>query len=153
MILTWHDIIYKEADMIIKNLDKKDIASYKTLMDKVFGGSADLSSYEKYESGPYEIIVAMEKEKVIGAITLYKIELFTFDHYPALELFNLGVDSDYRGQGIAEKIFDYVLAYAKEKGYRSISVNCGANAHAAHKLYEKMGFSQGGSVRFNRAVE
>lgn len=139
--------------MEIKKLDKKYIASYKDLIDKVFGESNPIEDYQKYENGNYEIIVAMDGEKVVGALTFYKIELFTFPSYPALELFNLGVDSDYRGQGIAEQIFDYVINYAKENGYKTIAVNCGVNSFPAHKLYEKMGFRQSSSVRFGMEVK
>lgn len=139
--------------MEITYLEKSDIASYKALIDKVFGSSNDISEYDNYERGNYEILVAKDGEKIAGTLGFYKMELFSYDHQPSLELFNLAVDPDYRGRGIADALFEHMLNYAKENSYKSISVNCGKTAYAAHKLYEKMGFSENTSVRFSRRLD
>lgn len=139
--------------MEITYLEKADIASYKALIDKVFGTSNDIAEYENYERGNYEILVAKDGDRIAGSLGFYKMKLFTYDHQPSLELFNLAVDPDYRGRGIAGALFKYMFNYAKENSYKSISVNCAKTAYAAHKLYEKQGFSENTSIRYSRRVD
>ena len=79
--------------MIIERLKKEDLKLYKDLIDEAFDGSNSIDSYEKYDenSRVYQIIVAKEDNKIVGSITFYKIDLFTFSFQPCLEIFNVCV--------------------------------------------------------------
>lgn len=136
--------------MIIERLKKCDIKSYKDLIDETFDGSNGLEFYNKYDENNknYEIIVAKENDKIIGSITMYKIDLFTFSFQPAIEIFNVAVLKEYRGKGIAKMLFQYIIEYAKNNGYKSIHLTCLDNAYNAHKLYESVGMKRASSVKF-----
>jgi len=136
--------------MIIERLKKEDIKSYKELIDECFDGSNELDFYEKYEenNSNYEIIVAKENDKIIGSITMYKLELFTFSFQPAIEIFNVSVLKEYRKKGVAKKIFEYIIDYAKNNGYKSIHLTCLDTAFNAHKLYESVGMKRASSVKY-----
>lgn len=136
--------------MVVEILKKSDIESYKALIDECFGGSNDFSEYEKYnpEAG-YQIVVAKDGNKIVGSITFYKIDLFTFSFQPALEIFNVAVLENYRRQKIAQKIFEYIIDYAKKTGYKSIYLTCLDTAIPAHKLYESLGFVKANSFKYN----
>lgn len=136
--------------MIIEQLKKEDIKSYKELIDECFDGSNELNFYEKYEenNSNYEIIVAKENDKIIGSITMYKLELFTFSFQPAIEIFNVSVLKEYRKKGVAKKIFEYIIDYAKNNGYKSIHLTCLDTAFNAHKLYESVGMKRASSVKY-----
>ena len=79
---------------------------------------------------------------------MYKLELFTFDFQPALEIFNVAVLKEYRGKKVAKSIFDYIINYAKNNGYKSIHLTCLDTAYNAHKLYESVGMKRASSVKY-----
>ncbi len=136
--------------MLVELLKKSDLKSYKELIDECFDGSNDISEYEKYNpEANYKIVVAKDGEKVVGSITFYKLDLFTFSFQPVLEIFNVAVLKDYRGQKIAKNLFGYVFDYAKENGYKSINLTCLDTAIPAHKLYESVGFNRTSSVKYS----
>lgn len=141
--------------MIIEKLKKEDISSYKELIDNVFDGSNPIEEYNKYDENNdvYEIIVAKKDDRVVGSITMYKINLFTYSFQPALEVFNVAVHIDYRGEGIAKKIFAYIFEYAKKEGFKQIFLTCLETAHGAHKLYESIGFVKAPSVKYVKDIK
>lgn len=53
---------------------------------------------------------------------------------------SIAVFSDYRGQGIASKLIEYIFNYGKEKGFKNVSLNCEVENEGAMKLYRKFGF-------------
>lgn len=139
--------------MIIERLKYKDIENYKKLIDEVFDGSNDIEEYKKYdENANYAIIVAKENEEIIGSITFYEMKLFTFSFQPTLELFNVSVKKEYRDKGVATNIFNYIIDYAKENGFKSINLTCLDTAISAHKLYEKMGMTRTSSIKYNMSL-
>lgn len=136
--------------MIIEKLKREDLKLYKNLIDECFDGSNDIDIYNEYdENANYEIIVAKKDGLIVGSITMYKIDLFTFSFQPVIEIFNVAVLEQYRGQKIAKKIFEYVFNYAKENGYKSINLTCLDTAYDAHHLYESVGFSRTSSIKYN----
>lgn len=137
--------------MIIETLQKEDLESYKALMDESFGGSNSLEVYQqKYQvDGPYNILVAKEGKRIIGSITFYRIDLFTYSFQPAFEIFNVAVLNEYRGQKIAKQLFTNIIDYAKDHGYKSIFLTCLDTATAAHRLYESVGFKKTSSVKYS----
>lgn len=140
--------------MIIERLKYKDIENYKKLIDEVFDGSNDIEEYKKYdENANYAIIVAKENEEIIGSITFYEMKLFTFSFQPTLELFNVSVKKEYRDKGVATNIFNYIIDYAKENGFKSINLTCLDTAISAHKLYEKMGMVRTSSIKYNMSLK
>ena len=88
--------------MHIEYLKSRDMAQYKSLIDECFGGSNSIEHYEaQYEENDrYSIIVAKDGDRVVGSITFYKIDLFTFSFQPSLEIFNVAVLEACRGKGM-----------------------------------------------------
>jgi len=136
--------------MIIERLKKEDINLYKNLIDNAFDESNSLDFYNKYDenNSNYQIIVAKEDDKIIGSVTMYKLDLFTFDFQPAIEIFNVAVLKEYRGKKVAKSIFEYIIDFAKKNGYNSIQLTCLDNAYNAHKLYESVGMEKASSVKY-----
>ena len=131
--------------MTIEKLTPADLSAYKALMDECFG-NCSIDGYR--ESGAYDIVVAKESGVLLGSMTLYKIELFTFGFQPCIELFNVAVTASARGRGIGRALMDYAKEYAKEHGYHSISLTCLEEATPAHKLYEAAGFKKAPSRKY-----
>lgn len=53
---------------------------------------------------------------------------------------DLCVDENYRRQGIGKRIFQYVLEYANEKKFDSITINVWEHNDRARAFYDKLGF-------------
>ena len=81
------------------------------------------------------------------------MKLFTFSFQPTLELFNVSVKKEYRDKGVATNIFNYIIDYAKENGFKSINLTCLDTAISAHKLYEKMGMVRTSSIKYNMSLK
>lgn len=137
--------------MIIERLKEKDLKQYKTLIDEAFDESNDIDSYYNYDenSDKYIILVAKVDDKIVGSVTFYKLDLFTFDFQPSLEIFNVAVLKEYRKQKIAKKLFEYAFSYAKDNGYKQVYLTCLDSAISAHKLYESVGMEKTSSVKYN----
>lgn len=141
--------------MLIEKLNKNDLPLYKKLIDECFGGSNDINKYiDSYDenNSNYEILVTKESGNIVGSMTFYKIDLFTFSFQPSLEVFNVCVASEYRGKKIAKNMFEYVIKYAKNNGYRSINLTCLDTAYDAHHLYESLGFNKTSSLKYNLLI-
>ncbi|NLA33230.1 MAG: GNAT family N-acetyltransferase [Mollicutes bacterium] len=135
---------------MIEILKKEDLNKYKELIDACFGSSTDLINYEKYmESSNYTILVFKENEKIIGSVTYYKIELFTFGYYPAVQLFNVCVLPEYRKNNIAAKLIEEVEVFCKNNGYKQMFINC---LEQLGGFYEKIGFTKDDSVKYIKMV-
>lgn len=140
--------------MIIEKLRKKDMNEYKALIDEAFGSSNDIAEYDKYseEDMNYEIIVLKEKEKIVGTVTMYKINLFTFSFQPVIELFNVAIKKEYRRQNLGRILLNYVIDYAKENGYHSINLTCLECEKDVHKFYEAVGFVKADSRKYKMSL-
>jgi len=142
-------------DLQIEYLKKGDMEQYKALIDECFDGSNGIEIYEENykENSDYLILVAKDKDRIVGSITFYKIDLFTFSFQPALEIFNVSVLEEYRGKKIGKQLFEYIIRYAKNNGYKTIFLTCLDTAHPAHRLYESIGFKRTSSVKYSFNVE
>jgi ribosomal protein S18 acetylase RimI-like enzyme len=137
--------------MTIEKLKSSDLAQYRNLIFECFDGSNSLETYtQNYDesSQNYDIVVAKDNNIIIGAATLYKIDLFTFSFQPCLELFNVCVAKDYRRNNVARELLEYIIIFAKNNEYKSIILNCLSDALPAQKLYESVGFKQTGSLKY-----
>ena len=137
----------------IEVLNKNNLTSYKSLIDGCFGSSNSIEQYQKYAlNDEYVIWVMKEDDIIIGSVTQYAIELFTFDFQPCLMLFNIAVSENYRNKGIGKQLLTYVIDKAKKDGYQSISLTCLDNAYPAHKTYESMGFHRSNSFKYTMDI-
>ena len=135
----------------IEKLKSKDIAKYKNLVDECFNGSNEQLIYDNsYDenSKSYQILVAKDNDKIVGSLTFYKIDLFTFSFQPALEIFNVCVKKEYRNQKIAKKLFERTIKFAKKNNYKSINLTCLDTATNAHRLYESLGMERTNSIKY-----
>ena len=136
--------------MKIEKLKYSELKEYKRLIDKSFENSSGISKYKKMynQDKNYEILVAKKDNKIIGSLTILKIDLFTFDFQPMLELFNVCVDSSYRENKVGTKLIKYVVDFAKKERYNSIALTCLENLPYIHSFYENVGFKKADSRKY-----
>jgi len=85
-------------------------------------------------------------EKLL-VLLLFIIVIYLLFFQPCLEFFNVCVSKEYRRNGIARGIFNYVFSYAKENGYNQIFLTCLDSAYSVHNLYESLDFKRMSSVK------
>lgn len=141
-------------NIIIEELKYEDLEQYKHLIDTCFGDSNCIEYYKNNynKNNNYTIIVAKDNDKIVGSITFYKMDLFTFSFQPVLEIFNVAVLKEYRRKNIAKKLFNHIIEYAKNNGFKSIYLTCLDTAYEAHKLYENIGFKKMSSIKYNLSL-
>jgi ribosomal protein S18 acetylase RimI-like enzyme len=81
-----------------------------------------------------QIFVALHDGDVIGtcAVTPHGVE--------GWELAKLAVSAGFRGQGIARRLVESSLAYARERGAERVFLVSNSRLQAALRLYESLGF-------------
>ncbi len=90
------------------------------------------------------IFVAVEKDYVLGyAFCIHKSienDLLLQDK-KTLYVDDICVDESARGKRIGTRLYEYVLSYAKEKGFDNITLNVWAFNEGAYQFYEKCGMT------------
>lgn len=143
------------VEIKIEYLKYEDLSEYKKMLDDVLGKSNSLEHFQAHykENHPNcKVIVAKKDSEIIGTITFALIDTFTSSMDPKVEFSNFATSLSARGTNAATLLMNFVTNYAKEHGYKSIVVNCLADASRAHRFYEKMGFERLDSVRFRLEV-
>lgn len=89
-----------------------------------------------YRQGGGELWVAVEDGRVAGTIALVD----NGDGVGSLR--KMFVDPAFRGSGIAARLLTVLLDHARARGLRTIYLGTTARYLAAHRFYEKSGFSR-----------
>ncbi|MDH6365186.1 ribosomal protein S18 acetylase RimI-like enzyme [Enterococcus sp. PF1-24] len=88
---------------------------------------------EKYLSRS-RIFVAERQSQVVGILLLLPTRP------EIVEIINLAVAEEFRGQGIATKLIHHVIELAKQENYQQIEVGTGSTGVEQLYLYQKCGF-------------
>ena len=83
-----------------------------------------------------EIFFALIEDKPIATVAMIPLKL---DIY---ELAKMTVDTQYRGNGIANKLMDKCILFAKEKEAKEIILITNDTLVIARNLYDKFGFKE-----------
>jgi ribosomal protein S18 acetylase RimI-like enzyme len=85
------------------------------------------------------MVTVNDDEKIVGVASLYLMPKIT---KLVSHLEDVVVSSEYRGQGLGEKLVLKVIEIAKDLGVQSIALTSRPSRVAANKLYQKIGFIQ-----------
>ena len=93
-----------------------------------------------YQQGAGDFWVARDGGRVVGTIALKDIG------NAQVALRKMFVDAAYRGRehGVAQRLLDTAIAWARKKGVREIILGTTVKFLAAHRFYEKNGFAKVG---------
>ncbi len=83
--------------------------------------------------------VAKDGERIVGVATLYVVQKIGKS---IAYIEDVVVHSEYRGQGLGEKIMTYLIEEARRRNVRSIGLSSRPARVAGNKLYRKLGFVQ-----------
>ena len=97
------------------------------------------------------VFVAEYNNRVVGFVHAEDYKTLYFDEL--INLLGLAVANDYRRQGVATKLIDFVEQWAKEIGIKMIRLNSGSSRKEAHEFYRKLGFdNEKEQIRFLKKI-
>lgn len=85
------------------------------------------------------VLFAKIGNQMAGFITCF-INFSTFKTRPYLNVHDVVVHKDFRGQGIGKKLMQKCIAIARERGYCKLTLEVRDDNHAAKALYKSLGF-------------
>lgn len=114
------DIQQNEFSLPIKREDQSDLANIPA----------------EFQQGNSNFWIAVDGDQLIGTIALSDLGA----NKGALR--KMFVHKDYRGatQGLAMKLLNTLITWAKEKQFSHLYLGTADKLHAAHRFYEKNGF-------------
>ena len=86
-----------------------------------------------------QILLAIDGEKVVGVAVCFEA-FSTFAGRPLLNIHDLAVTAEYRGQGVGTMLLDAVAQRARELGCCRVTLEVDTENPGAKKLYERSGF-------------
>lgn len=96
-----------------------------------------------FENPKTPVFVAVEDGKVLGhSFTILKEPPFSNNmiYHKTLFIDDLCVDQNTRGKKVGQKLYDYVIQFAKDEGCYNVTLNVWEGNDSARGFYEAMGF-------------
>ncbi len=87
-----------------------------------------------------ELIVVERKGAVVGTLQLTFLPYLTHRGGLRAQIEAVRVARRYRDLGIGQRLFDWAIGRAKEKGCRMVQLTTNASRGDAHRFYERLGF-------------
>ena len=111
------------------------------------GGGQQLSSYTRinlaatlHERSDCSVILAFDGARAVGLCNCFEC-FSTFACKPILNIHDIYVEEDYRGQGLAGKMMTYAEQLAREKGCCKVTLEVLTNNQAAKTAYQAAGYA------------
>ena len=99
-------------------------------------------AFEKIDSDPNQelMVVENESQEVIGTLQLSFIQYLTYQGGIRAQIEAVRVHENYRGKGIGQKLFEWAIGRAKEKGAHVVQLTTDKKRPEALRFYENLGF-------------
>lgn len=105
---------------------------------------------EKIINADGSYLFIAKDEKVAGTLTLVIYQIPT-GRKAWIE--DVVVDSNMRGKGIAEKLIQSAIDFARKEGIHKLDLTSSIERQAAHALYKKMGFEERSTTVFRLLID
>lgn len=136
--------------MKVRKLTAEDYLLYKTIRlesllkdPNAFGSTYEYDSvqadnYWQNTLNSYHIFGLFDDEKIIGCVGLEIPTMERFKH--TAKLWGMYVSEEYRGKGLAFKLIEELVNYAKSNEILQIHLSCMKVNEIAINFYNKLGF-------------
>jgi GNAT superfamily N-acetyltransferase len=111
--------------------------------DKTYYSESDISKHIKIltEKSDNKIFIALNEEGKAVGYTFTGV-CYYLGSDPFVEVIQLLVDKDNRGQGIGKKLIEYVSEYYKNQGINVMKLHSRIERERAHSFYKNLGFKE-----------
>jgi GNAT superfamily N-acetyltransferase len=142
--------------MEFRRLEEKDLQSLLELY-KQLQPDDDLTSVEdsrivwqEIENNPaIRYFGAIDDDKVVSSCYAVYIPNLTRNNRGICFVENVITDKDHRNQGLASKMIDMAVSFAKEKDCYKVILQSGISRSDAHRFYESKGFDGNSKKAFD----
>ncbi|TMM53729.1 GNAT family N-acetyltransferase [Maribacter algarum] len=86
------------------------------------------------------MVITDELDKVIGTLQLSFIQYLTYQGGIRAQIEAVRIHKDFRGKGVGQKLFEWAIERAKEKGAHVVQLTTDKKRPEALNFYEKLGF-------------
>ncbi len=142
--------------MEFRRLTEQDLQSllelYKQLQPDDAPSSVEESKsvWQEIENNPgIQYFGAIDNGKVVSTCYAVYIPNLTRNNRGVCFIENVVTDKDYRNQGLASRVIDMAVAYAKEKSCYKVILQSGIARVDAHRFYENKGFDGSSKKAFD----
>lgn len=99
-------------------------------------------AFHNINADPNQELVVLENnsQEVIGTLQLSFIQYLTYQGGIRAQIEAVRVHENYRGKGIGQKLFEWAIERAKEKGAHVVQLTTDKKRPEALAFYEKLGF-------------
>jgi GNAT superfamily N-acetyltransferase len=99
------------------------------------------AAFEQMDGNPYfELVVAELDGRVVGTLQLIFIPSISFQGGLRAQVESVRVDSALRGHGIGQKMMEWAMQRARERGAHVVQLTTHNTRADAHRFYERLGF-------------
>lgn len=146
--------------MEFRELTASDLASLLQLYRQLDADDAEIS--EEHSRQVWEEIGRNDDIRYFGAVDDGRVVSSCYAVYiPNLTRGNRGIcfienvvtDKDYRKRGLASRVIDLAIAFAKERRCYKVILQSGMARTEAHRFYESKGFSGSSKKAFDMRLE
>ena len=118
---------------ILKSHIPQILPLVQRLMENQFPDEVLQQRFEEMFTQNYECFGIYLDEKLIGVFGMW----FMTRHYAgrSCEPDHIYIDEAYRNRGVGKKLFEFIYAYAKEKGCETSELNSYVHNFKSHKFY------------------
>lgn len=139
----------------IRRIEKKDLRDLSTLYAVLTGEPSDLTYMEEtfaiIEHNPAYILLGAEVDgKIVGTLMGVVCHDMISQCKAFMTIENVAVAEGYRGYGIGKNLFRVIEEVAKERACHYVYLVSGPTRHAAHRMYEKLGYTEEGALGFRK---
>jgi ribosomal protein S18 acetylase RimI-like enzyme len=91
-----------------------------------------------------EVWVAVVGDEVVGTVTYVEpgSSLVEVSREGEAEMRSLAVSPSATGRGVGEALTRHVIERARDRGFHAVVLCSATTMHAAHRLYERLGFTR-----------
>lgn len=139
--------------VVIRRAREDELAAVGDLTADAYVGAGVIPAGESYvgflrdaahRDREAEVWVALDGDRVVGTVTYVEpgSALVEVSHEGEAEMRSLAVDPAATGRGVGEALTRHVLDRARERGFDAVVLCSSTTMRAAHRLYERLGFSR-----------
>ena len=110
--------------------------------------------WKKIENNPdIQYFGAIDNDKVVSTCYAAYIPNLTRNNRGICFVENVITDKEYRNRGLASKVIDMAISFAKEKNCYKVILQSGIAREEAHHFYESKGFNGDSKKAFDMRLE
>jgi GNAT superfamily N-acetyltransferase len=110
----------------------------------------DLDYLRRVLDAPGTLVVVWDEGRIIGCAQV-SIEMLISKIKGWID--EVVVDESYRGQGVAKRLMEMAIEYARRAGCGHVNLSSGSDRGSAHSVYEHLGFYQRDSAQYRLDFE